>query len=144
MAIYINLRIFRKNLGYSCILYLAAITGIDSSQYEAATIDGASKWQQVFYITLPHLKTMIIILFILAAGKIFNSDFGLFYIVTRNSGPTFPTTQVIDTYVYRALMQTRNIGMSSAAGLFQNVLGFICIMTVNRIVKKVEPDSTLF
>ncbi len=133
-----------KNLGYSCILYLAAITGIDSSQYEAATIDGASKWQQVFYITLPHLKTMIIILFILAAGKIFNSDFGLFYIVTRNSGPTFPTTQVIDTYVYRALMQTRNIGMSSAAGLFQNVLGFICIMTVNSIVKKVEPDSTLF
>ena len=133
-----------KNLGYSCVLYLAAITGIDTSWYEAARIDGASKWQQVRYITLPHLRTIIIILFILNVGRIFNADFGLFYQVPMNSGPLFQATQVVDTYVYRALMFTGDIGMSSAAGLVQNVVGFICIMIANSIVKKVDPDSSLF
>lgn len=133
-----------KNLGYSCVLYLAAITGIDTSQYEAARIDGASKWQQIRYITLPHLRTIIIILFILNVGRIFNADFGLFYTVPMNSGPLFPATQVVDTYVYRALINTGDIGMSSAAGLFQNLVGFICIMIANTIVRKVDPDSSLF
>lgn len=133
-----------KNIGYSCILYLAAITGIDTTQYEAARIDGASKWQQIRFITLPHLQTIIIILFIMNVGRIFNADFGLFYSVPMNAGATFPATQVIDTYVYRALIRTGDIGMSAAAGLLQNVVGFICIMTANAIVRKVDPDSSLF
>lgn len=133
-----------KNIGYSTILYLAAITGIDGSQYEAASIDGASKWQQILYVTLPHLKTMIIILFILNIGKIFNADFGLFYSVPMNSGPLFPTTQVFDTYIYRTLMATHNEGMSTAASLMQNVVNFIFIMTANTIVRKVDEDSSLF
>lgn len=133
-----------KNIGYSTILYLAAITGIDTSQYEAASIDGASKWQQVLFVTIPHLKTMIIILFIMNIGKIFNADFGLFYSIPMNSGPLFETTQVIDTYVYRTLMTTHNEGMSTAASLMQNIIGFICIMTANTIVRKVDEESSLF
>ena len=133
-----------KNIGYSCVLYLAGISGIDATQYEAARIDGVSKWQQVRYVTLPHLRPMIIILFILSVGRIFNADFGLFYSVPMNSGPLFPATQVVDTYVYRALMNTGDVGMSSAAGLLQNLVGFICIMFANTIVRKVDPDSSLF
>lgn len=133
-----------KNVGYSTILYLAAITGIDTNQYEAASIDGASKWQQIRFITIPHLKTMIIILFIMNVGKIFNADFGLFYSVPLNSGPLFPATQVIDTYVYRVLMNSSDISMSAAAGLVQNAVGFACIMIANTIVRKVDKDSSLF
>ena len=133
-----------KNVGYSTILYLAAITGIDGSQYEAAAIDGASKWQQMKYITLPHLKTMIIILFIMNVGKIFNADFGLFWNVPMNSGPLIPVTQVIDTYVYRTMTNGNNMGMATAAGFLQNLVGFFCIMTANTIVRKVDPDSRLF
>ncbi len=133
-----------KNTGYSAILYLAAITGIDASQYEAASIDGASKWQQMKYVTLPHLKTMIIILFIMNVGKIFNADFGLFFTVPLQSGPLYPVTQVIDTYVYRAMTTTGNYGMTTAAGLLQNLVGFICIMSANTIVRKVDEDSALF
>ncbi|NLL76933.1 MAG: sugar ABC transporter permease [Clostridiales bacterium] len=133
-----------KNTGYSVVLYLAAITGIDATQYEAASIDGASKLQQVFYVTLPHLKTMIIILFILAVGKIFNADFGLFYQVPMSSGPIMSVTQVIDTYVYRAMIATQNYSMTTAAGLLQNVVGFVCIMIANGIVNKFDKDSSLF
>ncbi len=133
-----------KNTGYSAILYLAAITGIDASQYEAACIDGASKWQQMKYVTLPHLRTMIIILFIMNVGKIFCSDFGLFYSVPMDAGPLYPVTQVVDTYVYRAMTATGNYGMTTAAGLLQNVIGFVCIMTANTIVRKVDEDSALF
>lgn len=133
-----------KNVGYTTVLYLSAITGIDSTQYEAAAIDGASKWQQIWYVTIPNLRTMICILFIMNVGKIFNADFGLFYSVPMNSGALFPVTQVIDTYVYRALMVTGRIDMSSAAGLLQNVLGFVCILTANNIVKKIDADSSMF
>lgn len=133
-----------KNVGYTTVLYLSAITGIDSTQYEAAAIDGASKWQQIWYVTIPNLRTMICILFIMNVGKIFNADFGLFYSVPMNSGALFPVTQVFDTYVYRALMVTGRIDMSSAAGLLQNVLGFICILTANNIVKKIDADSSMF
>lgn len=133
-----------KNVGYSTVLYLAAITGIDSNQYEAAAIDGATKWQQVIYVTLPHLRTMIAILFIMNVGKIFASDFGLFYNVPMQNGALFSVTQTIDTYVYRAYIATGDPGMSSAAGLLQNVLGFVCIMTANSIVKKIDPDSSMF
>ena len=133
-----------KNVGYTTVLYLSAITGIDSTQYEAAAIDGASKWQQIWYVTIPNLRTMICILFIMNVGKIFNADFGLFYSVPMNSGALFPVTQVFDTYVYRALMVTGRVDMSSAAGLLQNVLGFVCILTANNIVKKIDADSSMF
>ena len=133
-----------KNVGYSTVLYLAAITGIDANQYEAAAIDGASKWQQVRYVTLPHLKTMICILLIMNVGKIFNADFGLFYNVPMNNGALLPVTQVIDTYVYRMMRVTGDLSRSAAAGLLQNVLGFICIMGANGIVKKIDADSSMF
>ena len=133
-----------KNVGYSTVLYLAAITGIDANQFEAAAIDGASKWQQVLYVTIPHLRTMICILFIMNVGRIFASDFGLFYNVPMQNGALFSVTQTIDTYVYRAYIATGNPGQSSAAGLLQNVLGFICILSANAIVKKVDADSAMF
>lgn len=133
-----------KNVGYSAVLYLAAITGVDTTQYEAAAVDGASKWQQIWSVTLPNIRTMIIILLIMNVGRIFNSDFGLFYNVPQNSGSLYPVTQVIDTYVYRAYANTHNIGMSSAAGLLQNIVGFICIIGTNAIVRKVDPESVLF
>ncbi|MEG0742121.1 MAG: ABC transporter permease subunit [Clostridia bacterium] len=133
-----------KNIGYSSVLYLAAITGIDATQYEAAAVDGATKWQQIWNVTLPNIRTMIIILLIMNVGRIFNSDFGLFYNVPQNSGSLYPVTQVIDTYVYRAYANTHNIGLSSAAGLLQNVIGFICIIGTNAIVRKVDSDSALF
>jgi putative aldouronate transport system permease protein len=134
-----------KNTGYSCILYLAAITGIDTSQYEAARIDGANKWQQIWHITLPHLRTIIIILFIMNVGRIFNADFGLFYQVPRGgAGALTKATEVVDTYVYKMLKDTINIGVSTAVGFFQNIVGFVCIMVANTIVRKVDPDSAMF
>ena len=133
-----------KNVGYSTILYLAAIAGIDATQYEAAAIDGASKWQQIFHVTIPNLRTMIAILFILNIGKIFNSDFGLFYNVPMQNGALFPVTQVVDTFIYRAMAITGNIGMSSATGLLQNVIGFVCILGANQVIKRIDSDSALF
>ena len=133
-----------KNVGYSTVLYLAAITGIDQTQYEAAAIDGASKWQQILHVTLPNLRTMIAILFILNVGKIFNADFGLFWNVPMQNGALFSVTQVVDTYIYRVLMNTGNIGQSTAAGLLQNIVGFLYILGANAVVKKIDSDSTLF
>ena len=133
-----------KNVGYSTVLYLAAITGIDQTQYEAAAIDGASKWQQILHVTLPNLRTMIAILFILNVGKIFNADFGLFWNVPMQNGALFSVTQVIDTYIYRVLMNTGNIGQSTAAGLLQNIVGFICSIGANAVGKKIDSDSALF
>lgn len=133
-----------KNIGYSTVLYLAAITGIDHSQYEAASIDGANKWQQIQYITIPHIKPMIIILFIMSVGRIVNSDFGLFYQVPLNSGVLYPTTQVLDTYVYRAFMTTLNPGMSTAASLLQNVVGLFCVLGANSIIRRIDEESSLF
>ena len=133
-----------KNLGYSSVLYLAAITGIDTTQYEAAAVDGASKWQQIWHVTLPGIRPMIIILLIMNIGKIFNADFGLFYNVPQNSGSLYPVTQVVDTYVYRAYANTHNLGMSSAAGLLQSVVGLICILGANALVRRIDPESSLF
>ena len=133
-----------KNVGYSTILYLAAITGIDTTQYEAAAIDGASKWQQIWYVTIPNLRTMIAILFILNVGKIFNADFGLFYSLPMQSGSLFSVTQVMDTFIYRVLMNTGNIGQSTAAGLLQNVVGLVFILGANTVVRKIDSDSALF
>ncbi|MDO5436102.1 MAG: ABC transporter permease subunit [Clostridia bacterium] len=133
-----------KNTGYSAVLYLAAITGIDASQYEAAAVDGATKWQQIWHVTLPNIRTMIIILLIMNVGKIFNADFGLFYNVPQNSGMLYPVTQVVDTYVYRAYANTHNLGMSTAAGFLQSLVGFFCIIGTNAIVRKIDSDSSLF
>lgn len=133
-----------KNMGYNCIIYYATIVGIDKSYYEAAEIDGAGKWQQLKYITLPCLKTTIIILTLMAIGRIFYSDFGLFYQVPMNSGALIDATNTIDTYVYRGLTQTNNIGMAAAAGFYQSIVGFILILSVNQIVRKVNKESALF
>ncbi len=134
-----------KTLGYNSIIYLAAITGISTEYYESATLDGATKWQQAIYITIPSIKPMIIILTIMAVGKIFNSDFGLFYQVPLGHGQLYPVTQVIDTYVYNGLVQGGgNIGMSAAAGLYQSVVGFILVVVTNKITKKVDEGYALF
>ena len=133
-----------KTIGYSTVMYLSSLTGIPNDYYEAAVIDGATKWQQIKNITLPCLKPMMIVLTILAIGRIFYSDFGLFFQLPRDSGPLYDVTQVIDTYVYRALKETGNVGMASAAGLYQSVVGFVLVVGTNLVVRKMDPDSALF
>lgn len=133
-----------KGIGYSCILYYATICGIDHSLYEAAVVDGANRWQQIWNITLPCLKSTIIILTLMNIGNIFRTDFGLFYQVPMNSGPLQNVTSTIDTYVYRGLMQTNNIGMSSAAGVYQSVVGFVLVISANLIVRRLDKSSALF
>ncbi len=133
-----------KYAGVSSIIYLASISGIDQNIYEAAQIDGASKIQQIMKITIPLLKPTVIILTLMSVGRIFYSDFGLFYQVPQNSGRLFDVTQTIDTYVYRGLMELNNVGMSAAAALFQSVVGFVLVLSVNAIVRKVDPDNALF
>jgi putative aldouronate transport system permease protein len=133
-----------KNTGYASIIYLASIAGIDRTIYEAAKIDGAGKWGQIRYVTLPLLKPTIIILFLFSIGRMMYSDFGLFYQVTLNSGALYSTTQTIDTYVFRGLMQLGNIGMASAAGVYQSVIGFILVLGANFLVRKINPENALF
>ncbi len=133
-----------KGVGYGCLIYIASLIGIDPSFYEAARLDGASKWQEITKITLPSLVPTIITLLLLSIGRIFYSDFGLFYQVPMNSGVLFPTTNVIDTYVYRALIEQGNISMSSAAGVYQSLVGFCVVMLSNGIVRKVDKDQALF
>ncbi|MCU6712962.1 ABC transporter permease subunit [Paenibacillus sp. J5C_2022] len=133
-----------KSIGYNSVVYLAAIMGIDRSLYEAAMIDGANKWQQIRNVTIPMLKPLIIILTLLAIGKIFYADFGLFYQVPRDSGPLYSVTNVIDTYVYRGLKATGEIGMSTAAGMYQSLVGFILVITSNYMVRRFDRDNALF
>ena len=133
-----------KGVGYGCLIYIASLIGIDPSFYEAARLDGASKWQEITKITLPSLVPTIITLLLLSIGRIFYSDFGLFYQVPMNSGVLFPTTNVIDTYVYRALIEQGNVSMSSAAGVYQSLVGFCVVMLSNWIVRKVDKDQALF
>ena len=133
-----------KQTGYLCVIYLASVIGIDSSLFEAATLDGASKWQQIRYVTLPSLKPTIITMTLLAVGRIFYTDFGLFYQVPMNSGAIYSTTQTLDTFVYRGLMQLGNVGMASAAGMYQAVVGFVLVFVVNMVVRKVDKENALF
>lgn len=133
-----------KTVGYSSVIYLAAIVGIDRSYYEAAMIDGANKWQQVRNITLPMIRPLIVVLTLLAIGRIFYADFGLFYQVPRNSGSLYPVTNVIDTYVFRGLKVSGEIGMTTAAGLYQSLVGFILVLTSNYVVRKIDKDQALF
>lgn len=133
-----------KQIGFGMLLYLSTIVGIDRSYYEAAMLDGASKWQQIRKITIPLLKPTIIMLVILNLGQIFRSDFGLFYQVPMNQGALYSTTQTIDTYVFRALRYSNNLGMSAAASFLQSIVGFIFIVTANGIVRKIDEKSSLF
>src|SRR5690606_19591096 len=112
--------------------------------YKAASLDGASKWQQVKHITLHQLRSLVAVLFLMAIGKIFNSDFGLFYQVPRNSGALFPVTQTVDTYVYRTFIVIGDIGMSSAAAAFQSIVGLVFILVANYVIRKIDRESALF
>ncbi len=133
-----------KGFGYTSILYYATVIGIDSSLYEAAAIDGATTWKSIVHVTLPGLKTTIITMVLLQIGRMFFSDFGLFYQVPMHSGIIADVTDTIDVYVYKGLTQLNDIGRSSAAGFLQSVLGFVLILLVNFIVRKLDEDSALF
>lgn len=133
-----------KNTGYSCVVYVAAIAGIDTEYYEAATVDGASKFHQIKKITIPLLAPLMLILTLLAVGRVFYSDFGLFFSVTRNVGALYDTTLVIDTFVYNALRNMNDVGMASAAGLYQSLCGFVLVLTSNLIVRKIDSEKALF
>ncbi len=133
-----------KVTGYNCIIYISTILGIDRGIYESAAIDGCSKWKQITKITIPLLKPTVIMMTLLAVGRIFYSDFGLFYQVPQNQGALFSVTNTIDTYVYRGLLELGNISMSAAAGLYQSIIGFVLILGANLAVRKIDPDSALF
>nr|WP_240762591.1 ABC transporter permease subunit [Paenibacillus thalictri] len=133
-----------KHMGYYTVIYLAAIVGIDRECYEAAYLDGASKWQQIRNITIPLLFPVIITMTLLQIGRIFYADFGLFFQATMNAGALYPTTSVIDTYVYNSFLVTGNIGMSSAAGLYQSVVGLLMVLGSNLIVRKISKENALF
>jgi len=133
-----------KHVGYSAVVYLASISSISEEYYEAAIIDGANKLQQAWYITIPHLRTMMTILLILSVGGIFRGDFGLFYTVPQDNGVLYPVTDVIDTYIYRSMRVLNNVGMATAAGLYQSVVGFILVLTTNKIVNKISPEYAMF
>ena len=133
-----------KQTGYGSVVYLAAITGLDQEMFEAASIDGASAWKKIRYITIPCLKPTMVILVLLAIGNIFRGHFGLFYQTVKSSALLQPMTDVIDTYVFRLLITNSDIGVSAAAGLYQSVLCFVTIMVCNALVKKADPDYALY
>ena len=133
-----------KTIGFGMVLYLSSIVGISHDYYEAASLDGASRLKQHLKITIPLLVPTIIVLFILQMGNIFRSDFGLFYQVPMNQGALFQVTNTIDTYVFRALMVNNEIGSASAAGFYQSIVGFICVMAMNGLVRKTHRESALF
>ena len=133
-----------QQVGYLCVIYLSSILGIDKEYYEVSYLEGATKLQQIRDITLPLIQPTIIMMVLLSIGRIFYSDFGLFYHVPMNSGALYSTTNVIDTYVYRGLMQLGDIAMSSAAGCYQSLVGFVLVMISNLVVKKISPENALF
>jgi putative aldouronate transport system permease protein len=132
-----------QGAGFGTVIYVAAITGLDAEMYEAAKIDGATRLQQITKITLPMLKSTIILLTIMSVGKIFNGDFGMIYALVGDNSFLYPTVDVIDTYVYRALRQLGDYGMSMAVSLFQSVIGLILVLLTNALVKKIEPESAM-
>ncbi len=142
-ALLVCLKIW-QGAGFGSIVYLATITGIDQEIYEAAVIDGASRWRCITKITLPLLKNTIIMLTIMSVGKIFYGDFGMIYAMVGTNSLLFPTTDVIDTYLLRAMLENTNMGMTAAIGLVQSVLGFILVIASNALANKVSPDSALF
>ena len=133
-----------KSFGYNSIIYYATIIGFDKVLYEAAAVDGAGTWKRIWSITVPLLKPTIITLTLMSIGRMFYSDFGLFYQVPMNSGALIDVTNTIDTYVYRGLTTLNNVGMSAAAGFYQSIVGFILVLTANMIVRKVSRENALF
>lgn len=133
-----------NGVGFGSIVYLAGILGIDTTYFEAAKIDGANKWQQIRYITLPLLLPIVIILVLLSIGRIFNADFGLFFFVPRDTAQLYSTTDVIDTFVYRSLVKLGDISMAAAAGFYQSFVGFVLVVIANWVVRKINRDYSLF
>lgn len=133
-----------QGAGFGSIVYLATITGINPDVYESASIDGASRWHKIRFITLPLLKPTIILMLLLAMGGIFYGDFGMIYALVGRNVALYPTTDVIDTYVYRALMDLGDMSMAAAVGFFQSLIGFILVIVVNSLAKKFSPESALF
>lgn len=133
-----------KNAGYLSVIYFAAVIGIDREMYEAAEIDGAGKLRQAFGITIPMIAQVVAVMTLLQIGRIFYADFGLFYQVPMDAGAIQSTTNVIDTYVYRSFMNLGDIGMSSAAGLYQSLVGFVLVILSNLAVRRVDRESALF
>jgi len=133
-----------KHTGYGTVIYLAAITSIDQQIYEAADVDGAGVWRKIWSITLPSLKPTMTIMFLLAVGNIFRGDFGMFYQIVGNNQLLLQSSDIIDTFVYRSLMDSPNLGMSAAAGFYQSVLCFVTILAANWMVRKIQPDYALF
>lgn len=133
-----------KSVGINSVIYYAGLMGIDTGLYEAAKIDGANKWQQIIHISLPNLIPLVIMLTILSIGNIFRADFGLFYQLTRDVGALYPTTDVIDTYIFRTMRVVGDMSMSAAVGFLQSVVGFVLVMLTNFAVKKIQPESALF
>lgn len=142
-ALLVCLRVWQAS-GYGAIVYIATIVGIDPQIYEAADIDGASRMQKITRITLPILKPTVVLMSLFSIGRIFYGDFGMIYALVGDNGLLFSTTDVIDTYVYRMMRMLRNYGMSAATGMYQSLLGFIFIVAVNWIARRLEPDSALF
>jgi putative aldouronate transport system permease protein len=142
-GLFVIIRIW-KGAGIGAVFYMAAITGFDTEIYEAATIDGASRFQRIWRITLPLLKNTIIIMTLLSVGNIFYGDFAMIYAFVGDNAVLYETTDVIDTYVFRALRSTTNMGMTAAIGLYQSFIGFILVLITNSIVKKINPESAIF
>lgn len=133
-----------QGAGFGTIVYIAVITGLSQEMFEAARIDGANRFQQIWYLTLPLLKSTVILLTIMAVGNIFRGAFGMIYAVTGDRAMLYSTTDVIDTYVYRIFRTNNSLDMSTAVSFLQSVVGLVMVMTTNFIVKKVEPESALF
>ena len=133
-----------KGVGYGCLIYIASLIGIDPSFYEAARLDGASKWQEITKITLPSLVPTIITLLLLSIGRIFYSDFGMYYFLTKDNGMLYSVTDVIDTYIFRALKTVNDPGMGAAVGLFQSLMGFILVLVSNAVAKKIDEEGAIF
>ena len=133
-----------NSVGYGSVLYMSVLAGIDTELYEAAQIDGANKWKQIWHITLPSLIPMITVMLLLSVGSVMRSDTGLFYQVTRNSGTLYSTTQVIDSYVLNAIFKSSNFGFPAAASFFQSVVGLLMMLLSNGLVRKIAPENALF
>ena len=133
-----------KDTGYGSVLYMSVLSGIDTSLYEAADIDGANKWQQIQHITLPSLIPMVTVMLLLSVGNVMHSDTGLFYQVTRNIGQLYDKTEVIDSYVLNSILNSGNFGYTAAASLFQSVVGLLLMLFANFMVRKIEPENALF
>ncbi|MNO20560.1 putative multiple-sugar transport system permease YteP [compost metagenome] len=133
-----------KAVGFNTLIYFAGIVGINGEYYEAARMDGATKRQMALKITIPLLAPLVIIMLILSIGNMFRGDFGLHYFIPNNSGFLYGSTDIIDTYVYRALREVGNVSMSAATGFYQSVVGFILVLLANGIVRKINPDHSLW